>query len=389
VGQNKRGGGVRVYRADTVIIGAGFAGLSTAYHLSKRGRKSVLVIEQDKKLGGHSSGRNAGMIRQAVEDPVLARLAIDGRKRLSREAGRWKGVSFRSNGSLLLAKKNGLGELKKTAATLGKMGLGYRWLSRERSASLVPILKRADFETALFCPTDAFVEIRALLHGFLGALKKRGVPVIRGCRLSSIQKHRGGFLIKAGNKNIFAKQVVNAAGAWAGLVGKIAGAVPVPLVAYRRHLYETKAFGKSAGRWPFVWDVSRHFYFRPIRRGLLLSPCDKQPFKLRFGKRPGVAESVDPRMKQNLMRKLKGFSKNLSQIKIGHGKAGLRTMAPDGRFVIGEDPKLKGFFWVAGLGGHGVTTSFSVGNLVADLIFGRKREKFLVEALSPKRFFKR
>src|SRR3989338_5846829 len=165
---------MRVYRVDTVIIGAGFAGLSTAYHLSKRGWKSVLVIEQDKKLGGHSSGRNAGMIRQAVEDPVLARLAIEGRKRLSREAGRWKGVSFQSNGSLLLAKKKGVGELKKTAMTLGKMSLGHRWLSRENSACLVPVLKQADFEAALFCPTDAFVEIQALLDGFLNALKKRG-----------------------------------------------------------------------------------------------------------------------------------------------------------------------------------------------------------------------
>ena len=64
-------------------------------------------------------------------------------------------------------------------------------------------------------------------------------------------------------------------------------------------------------------------------------------------------------------------------------------MTPDGRFVIGEDSKLKGFFWVAGLGGHGVTTSFSVGNLSSDLILGRKREKFLVDALSPKRFFKK
>ena len=377
---------MRVYRVETVIIGAGFAGLSTAYYLSKQGRRSVLVIEQDKKLGGHSSGRNAGMIRQAVEDPMLARLAVEGRKRLSREAGHWKGVSFRSNGSLLLAKKNGLEELKKTAATLGKMNLGYRWLSRERSANLVPILKQADFESALFCPTDAFVEIKALLYGFLDALKKRGIPVFCGCRLSYIHKQRDGFLIKAGNKNIFAKKVVNAAGAWAGLVGKIAGAAPVPLVAYRRHLYETKAFGKSARRWPFVWDVSRHFYFRPIRRGLLLSPCDKEPFKLRFGKRPGIAESVDPGMKKNLMRKLKGFSKNLSKIKIGHGKAGLRTMAPDGRFVIGEDPKLKGFFWVAGLGGHGVTTCFSVGNLVAGLVSGKRKKDNFSKALSPERF---
>ena len=51
-------------------------------------------------------------------------------------------------------------------------------------------------------------------------------------------------------------------------------------------------------------------------------------------------------------------------------RSGLRTMTPDGRFVVGSDPKVPDFFWVAGLGGHGVTTCFSVGRLAADLISG-------------------
>ena len=82
------------------------------------------------------------------------------------------------------------------------------------------------------------------------------------------------------------------------------------------------------------------------------------------------------------------FSNKFRAISIQSVKSGLRTMAPDGRFVVGEDPRLKGFFWVAGLGGHGVTASFSVGDLASDLILGRKREKYLVNALSPGRFVK-
>ncbi len=50
--------------------------------------------------------------------------------------------------------------------------------------------------------------------------------------------------------------------------------------------------------------------------------------------------------------------------------AGLRTFAPDGRFVIGPDPRLKGFAWAAGLGGHGVSTAVAVGEALADLVGG-------------------
>jgi len=60
------------------------------------------------------------------------------------------------------------------------------------------------------------------------------------------------------------------------------------------------------------------------------------------------------------------------------------ALSGDGRFVIGWDPKIKNFFWVAGLGGHGVTTSAAVGALAADiLVGGREKEP---EAFSPKRF---
>ncbi len=51
---------------------------------------------------------------------------------------------------------------------------------------------------------------------------------------------------------------------------------------------------------------------------------------------------------------------------------GLRTFAPDRRFVLGPDPVRPGLFWVAGLGGHGMTSGLAVGQLAADLILGKK-----------------
>ncbi|HEX2261759.1 MAG TPA: hypothetical protein VHJ56_08985, partial [Candidatus Binatia bacterium] len=60
------------------------------------------------------------------------------------------------------------------------------------------------------------------------------------------------------------------------------------------------------------------------------------------------------------------------------------TLSADGRFIIGWDPKVAGFFCVAGLGGHGVTTSSSVGELAADLILGGPDQTS--DPFSPGRF---
>ena len=60
------------------IIGAGFAGAATAYHLTRRGANDIVILEQENIPGFHSSGRNAAMVRQCVPDPDLATLTRDG-----------------------------------------------------------------------------------------------------------------------------------------------------------------------------------------------------------------------------------------------------------------------------------------------------------------------
>ncbi|HEX7227250.1 MAG TPA: FAD-dependent oxidoreductase, partial [Candidatus Binatia bacterium] len=64
--------------SDCVIIGAGFAGAATAYHLARRGLNDIILLEQEAIPGFHSSGRNAAMIRQCVSEPALFDLTRDG-----------------------------------------------------------------------------------------------------------------------------------------------------------------------------------------------------------------------------------------------------------------------------------------------------------------------
>ena len=225
-------------KTDILIIGGGVAGLSTAYFLGKSGECSVLVLEQEKDLGGHSSGRNAGMLRQAVSDPILAALATESCGYFEKLSGNgWKNLKLKRQGSLLLAKGRQVADLRRIARTLTRAGVETRWLSHREAEKKVSLLKSGDFSRGLFCPSDAMVDLGPLLKGFVTSLQKYGIQVERGRELENVKKVSGGFMVQAGGKKIFAKKIVNAAGAWAPWVAQKAGASSLPLVPYRRHLF--------------------------------------------------------------------------------------------------------------------------------------------------------
>ena len=56
-------------RFEVVVVGGGLAGLATAASLCSQGCHSILVLESETVPGAHSSGKNAGLVRQAAEDP--------------------------------------------------------------------------------------------------------------------------------------------------------------------------------------------------------------------------------------------------------------------------------------------------------------------------------
>ena len=89
---------------------------------------------------------------------------------------------------------------------------------------------------------------------------------------------------------------------------------------------------------------------------------------------------------ERLAEKIEQFMPALSGVSIHKGWAGFRTLTPDGRFIIGWDRQVKGFFWAAGLGGHGMTTSAAVGELAAELLIGGSEGAVSSNPFSPSRF---
>jgi D-arginine dehydrogenase len=112
-----------------------------------------------------------------------------------------------------------------------------------------------------------------------------------------------------------------------------------------------------------VVDADEQFYFKPDGGQLLLSPCDETP-SLPCDAHPDtldVAIAVD-RLTQACTLEVR---------KVGRSWAGLRSFVADRNPVVGFDPLLEGFFWVAAQGGYGLQTAPALSRAAASLVLGQ------------------
>ena len=317
------------------------------------------------------------MIRQVVTNQAIAPLALEGAAFLRRLPPDWPIVTtVRQNGSFLLSSTKT--SLLPPVIREG-VALEAEWKPIDEIARQIPLLRGAPALGGIWCPTDGVVDIHSLLQGFLRSATQHGAElrlsnkvmriIVTGGKVSAVQTQK---------EEIECDSLVDAGGAWAGDIGQMAGATSIPLIPYRRHIFVTEVLNWVNPDWPIIWDISNEVYFRPESGGLLLSPCDETM------DRPGLP-STDHSATELLAEKVSRCFPAMPDLPIQHSWAGLRTMVPDRRFVIGRDPKIQGFFWVAGLGGHGVTVSSSAGRLAAEMIIGGDSRSEWAP-LSPARF---
>ncbi len=358
------------------VVGSGYAGAATAWWLARRGHGSdVVMLEAEPRAGEHASGRNAGLVMSLTGDPAMRALTVRG-ARLHREAG-----SLRPTGSIqLLGSADVAGELLRSAE---RLDLRAEAAATSDLARRIPLLGGAASPHALICHDDGKLDPKATLDRYIGEATEKGARLVTGARVTAVHERSGrvkGVETTAGRFAV--DGVINAAGAWAGHLGKLTGLTDLGLRSFRRHLFLSAPERRVEDAWPFVWDLAHHLYFRTDNGRVLVSPCDEQ---LHEPGRPETSEEVGIELKERLAR----FLPALAPLRLEQPRACLRTFAPDRRYVIGPDPRLEGFFWVAGLGGTGATASAAIGELAADLLLGKEPsagDAGLLSRLSPRRF---
>jgi D-arginine dehydrogenase len=340
---------------DVLIIGAGFAGASTAFHLTRNGSPgSILLVEKEEVPGYHASGRNASMVLQAVDNAPVREIVAQSVVRYLEHADE---VGYSPVGSLLLGRLPQLEPLRSPDRIPSDI------LTPDQVRRRVPLLEGHAFEAALFTPSDGVMDISRLLQFYLNQARAKALQVRLNCAVVKIRAIDGGFevLLQDGS-TVSTRLIVNGAGAWAPAVAEMAGIASLPMKSYKRHLFVLEGIEGIRADWPFVWSVDHSYYFRPESGGLLFSVCDEELATSDFVPtvNPGIAEQLAELTGEHLP--------SLDAAVQRREWSCFRTKTPDGQFHLGFSRQLPGFLWVAGLGGHGMGASWEVGRRAAGLV---------------------
>jgi len=360
-----------------LIIGAGIAGVSTAYFLTRRGARNIRIIEKEKLAGTHSSGLNAAILRTMIPEPLINRLA--------RESAEFYLNPPADFSSEPLVDKTGIF----LAASKGNEAVLQGWCDDNPETRMEPIPVERVYERipdltrglgmATWKANDGVMDIHAILQGFLRGAVRSGAEFCAGVEFLGLRTKDGRITgVESGDGFIEADKVVVANGAWAS-VAETFGGYGLPFVPHRRHLLVTEASPLVDSRQPVVWIAGEEFYFRPESGGLLMCGCDAVAVT------PDQGEITDPIQLERIAAKASQWLPRFSDTPIVKAWAGMRTFVPDNEFVIGADPRLQGLYWVAGLGGHGIVCAPLIGRLAADWIADGGSEHPAAAAFSPER----
>jgi glycine/D-amino acid oxidase-like deaminating enzyme len=239
-------------------------------------------------------------------------------------------------------------------------------------------------------PNDAYIEEPAsLLEALQQAGERLGVTVLGHTPVSGIQIAEGevrGVVTSRGE--IATPVVVDAAGAWARIVGDMAGA-EVPVVPVRHQLGITEPIAGVKPEHLIVRFVDSSTYIRPARGGLMVGgfEADPMPVDPRTQSPEFSTDDVllDIRVIDRMSAHLRHRVPSIQGVPLQEHRGGLFTMTMDGRFMVGPVPEIRGFWAATGCNGSGFSFSPALGQVLAEWMVDGK-PSIDISDLSPTRF---
>ena len=364
---------------DFAVIGAGIAGASVAYRLAAHAR--VAVLERESQPGYHSTGRSAAMFMENYGTPQVQALTRASRGFYEQPPAAFtEHALLEPRGCLYIAGAEQRDLLDKayqaSKARAGKVSL----IDTAQALEWVACLRPEAVVGAMLETEARDLDVDALHQGFLRGMSRSGGVLQCNAQLTgAIRANDHWQLTLADGRQIRARNLVNAAGAWADQVAVLCGVKPVGLLPCRRSAFTFDGpEGVDFSRWPAVIGIDESFYFKPDAGQLLGSPANADPV---------VPHDVMP---EELDIATGIFhieaATTLSIRRPRHTWAGLRSFVSDGDLVVGWDNHCEGFFWLAAQGGYGIQSAAGVSQLACAQLLNQPLPQTLREhGVDPQR----
>jgi len=364
-------------KARVVILGAGIVGLSTAWHLARRGITDVLVIDRGYLCGG-ASGRNGGGVRAQFSSETTIRLmqeSIEICRAFAAEMG--INVWFRQGGYLFLARSADKARaLEESVALQQRCGMRTRLLDGREAARIVPELATEGIVRASFNHDDGVVFPWPFVWGYAQAATALGVEIAtfteavgfdtRGDRVVGVRVRpvdlvsyaRSDAMQASGESfTIACDEVVLATGAWSPQLGAMLG-LDLPNVPHRHEICSTEPLKPWLG--PLVADLTDGLYFSQSMRGEIVGGVAVDPVP------PGINQASSREFLAKYARALVRCVPRMAGVKVLRQWAGCYDLTPDGSPIVGRIARPDNVTLACGFMGHGFMMAPVMGRILAE-----------------------
>jgi glycine/D-amino acid oxidase-like deaminating enzyme/nitrite reductase/ring-hydroxylating ferredoxin subunit len=352
-------------RTEVCVIGAGIAGISTAYLLAKAGKR--VVVLEDGAVGGGETGRTTAHLANALDDryfelerlhgPDGARLAaashaaaIDQIESIVRAEAidcRFE----RLDGYLFVPPGESVEILHPELEAARRVGVA--------GVELLPRVPQLSFDSGpcLRFPRQAQFHPLSYLSGMVGALERMGGAIYGNTRVTGVEPGPPAQVTTNENHTVTADFVVCATNT---------PVIDWLVIHSKQAAYRTFAIGaRLTASIPLAlyWDTADPYHYVRLSGDVLIVGGEDH--------KTGQADDGAERL-----ARLESWASERFPVGPAEFKWSGQVMEPvDGLAFIGRNPGDKGHVFVAtGDSGHGMTHGTIAGLLITDLILGRPNE---------------
>ena len=366
--------------ARAVVIGGGVVGVSTLYHLAKKGWADSVLIER-KELTSGSTWHAAGLLplfNLSYSVGQLHKYSVGLYGKLGAETG--LDVGFRQVSNIRLARtQDRLDEYKYyagVASTIG--GIEVKFLTPDQVKEIWPLCNIDGLIGAIQHPQDGYIQPADLTQALARGAREHGAEINRNTTVTAIERlPSGDWKVVTDKGEIVCEHVISATGNFARQTGRMVG-LNVPVIPVEHQYIVTEAHpeiqarrAKGLPEMGVLRESDSSWYMREEAGGLLLGPyeigapaCYVQ----------GPSKESEYELFQEDLERLGPYIETAIARVPAFGELGIKKVyngaiayTPDGSPIVGPAPSLRNF-WLNEGHSFGVTAAGGAGWQLAEWI---------------------
>jgi len=356
-----------------VVIGAGSTGLSTAYSLSKAGRR-VVVIDKGQVASG-MTGLSTAIVRTHYSNELVAAMALYSLKALY-DFGRVGESGFVRAGMVFLATPEHVEGLARNLPMLERVGVRSELVELGEAARRFPDLSFEGCGGVVYEPESGYADPSAVSGSYARAAQNLGATLMLGEAAVRVESGRGRCVVRlAGGSHLTCSKVVLCTNVWSNRLLRASGVAEADLLPITSSVHPVAVYRRPdsfRGNKPVVLDDPAKAYYKPDGQALLIAGSLDPVLDEQDSDPDALPARTSPLLVERLTQAVVSRVAAMGEGNLRSTFNGMYDMTPDQHPIVDELASigLPGVYCCVGLSGHGFKLCPALGVMTAQMVTG-------------------